>query len=563
MSNNHKLATACTKFFIILCLSFLIIYIRASRVEELGDLLWNEDGKDFLAAAQKYNLLSIILPYGGYLVVVTRLFSCFAVIFPLVYVPLIFFVSTLLIYALSIFLIFDVLYNLNFSFFNGTLVVALFFFMPLHEELLLNLTNSQWFLSGAFILYAVVDKNQNSRVFNVVIGMLCGLNGPFVIFYVPILWIKLYFSEEKKNRELIFTLSFCFFIQFLSVIFFPRSASSSVDISLFTFDYLFFPFKNMISGFFLTPGLWCEVVLWGGIVIGILIRFWGGCKNKEILSEQFRIFLSLFAIAAIVALSSYLVIISSSPTYYEIYSDDVLHSSRYIFLPCSLFLFSVSIILSSRRYLFILSSGCFALLFILNFEFLQRSQVHFNSFLNFSKYAKAIALTNNIGSDLFPKSIWYILIDKKDYLPLIKNRKFSLSKKDIILKDVLLIEEKDTLILDYKNESVSAFILFSPNISCPADTSDVVLKADIESTVPVKIDFMLSPQEENIKESVFTLYHGFDLYEEQFALPYRGLNPKFTIRLTGKPFPIGTTVDRIRTKFKNMEFYCLPPHVSE
>ncbi len=180
-------------YFFVLILSALIIFLRKSD-SILNPQFWAEDGTVFFADQFNCGVSSLIKPYVGYLHLVPRLIALLTHLTgAITFAPLIYNLSS---FAITIFVISQV-FSPRLDL-NGKPILALsLVLVPLRSsEVLLTITNLQWILSVLLvvvILKELPDAKYGSvivqQVSDVVIVVLCGLTGPFIVFLLPFfLW---------------------------------------------------------------------------------------------------------------------------------------------------------------------------------------------------------------------------------------------------------------------------------------------------------------------------------------------------------------------------------------
>lgn len=196
---------------------------------------WAEDGTIWYAMAYDKGIIaSLILPQNGYYQTISKLIAAFSLNFNLLYAPLIFNTSALLIRALLIVFFLSA----RFDYINITprIFISLFIvLMPELAEVHANVTNDHWYLALYLLLVLIANKPQNlfQKIHDSLAVIICGLSGPFIVFMIPIVFAKI-FSEKRLKFTKINIIDYLFliisFVQLLTIML--TSSTTRVDTSL-------------------------------------------------------------------------------------------------------------------------------------------------------------------------------------------------------------------------------------------------------------------------------------------------------------------------------------------
>lgn len=149
---------------------------------------WAEDGSLWYASAYNHGLGDLLAPYAGYFIFVNRIVGLLSLMLPFHVVPIFFNLVALCIQVLPVFLLCSrrlryIIPNRS----TGILLSLLYVAVPNGAEVFTNLTNIQWHLGVAafLVLLAHKDTRWRWRTFDLIVLLLTGLSGPFVIFLLP------------------------------------------------------------------------------------------------------------------------------------------------------------------------------------------------------------------------------------------------------------------------------------------------------------------------------------------------------------------------------------------
>ena len=549
-------------YFAALISCYLILLIKAWYITDTGDLLWIEDGGIFLNLANQFGAQSLLAPYAGYSVLITRLSAWIASFFNYSWQPLVLLICTLSLYALYLFIIYITLLSQNIRKNLIYFSLILLFLLPTNRELILTITNSQWFGGAAFIIYAVAYKKENNFFYNTFIAVLFGLTGPFVIFVIPILLIKYVLLKQKQNKKFYIICSIICIIQIVNILSSKR-ANKILDYQAIpdAIDYSFASIVNTLEiilfGYLYNPTnitiLICIIIIMSIILYYLLINL--NSSNKV---------LSLFFMTISFALlSAFALMVLKEPVWqYLTLMRDVTDSSRYLFIPRYLLLISGIILVNNSQLLSYTLISCFLIISISGFSFLENDKVHFQSFVNFSQYQYVSAVTNPIKLGFFPKSLWFVYLHRDNYKALPKKRIKNLGEEDITSKQAQLVKQDRDLHIIYGDTWANRYadLEFSTPIDCP-DTKDIGLTFQAASSVPVRIEFSIFPLEKSEPFSSISLYQPLYLDTKYMALPFikDGTKARMRLRFVPFPYPIYMQFDKVETTIKDLTLYCLPP----
>jgi len=178
----YNVATEPTRLSV-LFLCFLILLYREPD-GFFNPQFWAEDGAIFFQQNLILGLPALLEPYAGYLHVIPRLISYFSGFFPVSFAPALYNFSALVLTLFVINYLFSPRIQLPFK----PLLAIAIVLVPTDGEILMNITNIQWFLLLILILFIIQDKpnTRNQLLLDTIIITLIGLSGPFIVLFLPL-----------------------------------------------------------------------------------------------------------------------------------------------------------------------------------------------------------------------------------------------------------------------------------------------------------------------------------------------------------------------------------------
>lgn len=434
----------------------------------------------------------------------------------------------------------------------------------MHRELLLNLINSQWFGGAAFIIYTLVYKGNLKPFWNVLITVILGLTRPFCIFLFPFLCIKYFITHKKENSEIFYTVFFIFCIQLSLSLSFNRFSNSNSETFplLINYETILFTLKYIILGYFYNPTSPLKIISVVVILISIIYQL----RFKQ--NERF-IFNLFLGVSFLMLLGFMHKLFTVHSQYYLSLIIMALDSSRYLFIPHYLFAIGGILLVRHSRLLSHIFVSCLFIISIVDFSFLKSDKIHFQSFVNFSRYENILAFTNPLMIGVIPISTWFFYLERDHHQKLPDDRKMSFKQTDMISQQAKITEKNglfQILFGDAWNNRY-ADIEFTKLIDCK-ETKDIGLTFEVSSSVPVRIEFSIHPLEQNVPYSSISLYQYSSLLFDKLssmtkryiALPFPKDNTKTRLKLRLIPYqyPIYTQYNKVETRIKDLALFCLP-----
>jgi hypothetical protein len=182
-------------------LAALLLFSRCpSRL--LRPEIWAEDGSLWLQQAYNLGFRCLGMPAAGYLQTLSRLSAQFAIQLPLTEAPLIFALIAFVVQLAPVVLLLSRRGEVLVPSLPARLLIVLYYIgVPNSFEVYVNLTNAMWHLALVAFLLVVLPKPQTmaGTAVDVILLVLAGLSGPFVLFIAPISWWHA--VEHRRHAE--------------------------------------------------------------------------------------------------------------------------------------------------------------------------------------------------------------------------------------------------------------------------------------------------------------------------------------------------------------------------
>lgn len=517
-------------FFLVVITILLSIRLQKGYIFQNildGKYLWAEDGNIFFNESIKLGFNSIINPYHGYLHLYPRIIALFANFFDLAYLPILYFIGSVLPIFIMIFYIYKFYETFNIKYFFILFVSSLTIILPVSGIVFFNITNVQWILS--IILYLIIfDRNynlissKNIQITNLIFLILLCLTGPFSIFFSFIIIIKIIFEKifgffyyDKNEMIKYFIIFICSLIQIVYLLKSGRILHGYMD-------------KNIIN--------WINNII-------TFISF--GSKNKyKILSIllwilmlyniiKSYVFLKTYKLNDLCSVDSYkilcgiIIFISAIILYFPGLWNCANHISqmrpqgsgeRYFFIPYMLFLLAIPLMIRNTK-IMIFSLVIFSVISINRFTNFKAENLYFQSWCLFSKKVNEVYIPIQPQLAAFPG--WHIyygrnFINKIDHGENINYVKYNLTNIKFI--NYSMDEFRGTLHGD-KN---SYFIIKIPNYYIETSEHfgvEILLDKSKDGWVFIKAYDLFDNLQINIKR-----FYNKGYAKIQFAFPNRNLS---------------------------------------
>ena len=190
---------------LVIAIVILILLIRDTD-SFFNPQLFAEDGSIFFVGQQKLGYKAIFVPYRGYYHVTPRLVAFISDLFPLYYTPEIYCYSALIFTLFtSVFIFLNKTDNRKNRFlFSVALVVV-----PHTCEVFMHNLNIQWILAAVlpFIYIQAPLRKWNQTLLSIILIVLVGFTGPFLVFSFPLIFIRLVVRKKINIHEVLLYIS--------------------------------------------------------------------------------------------------------------------------------------------------------------------------------------------------------------------------------------------------------------------------------------------------------------------------------------------------------------------
>ncbi|MDR1826726.1 MAG: hypothetical protein LBR29_00170 [Methylobacteriaceae bacterium] len=534
---------------------FVVLWARAIRVEAVADLMVGEDAA-FLSQAEAAGIVSLILPYMGYLHTPVRIVAYAASLVDYGWQPTVCFAGTLLIYALAIVILLQNLLSLNLRPLLAGAAVLLIFLQPTDRYTLLGLSTVQWVTGTALTAYALGYRGTNSRIMNWLVVILFGLNGPFAVFLAPFVVLKLFIVKSENNRELHWGLFVAALLQLGCTLFSPRVAGdvAAVGASLTVFrEFLASLFRMSVFEMTGSGSLYSV-----GLVVSAMIAAFALNLKRDDTPDcpENRLVLAWIVVVALFLASTLVAASRLTPEFFDLYTREYGHNQRYLFFPHSMLVLAAFVLARRRPVCAALSAFGFLGLFIANLTMLDRDPTYFRSFLNFSRFRPVYWTINPLKTEN-RTSIWMLRFARKTLEPLDPARVFQVGGEDLTSNDADITGDTGRLTAAFSGDRKSALLTYSRAVDCSA-TSDIGLDMVFSESSAVRLDLVVEPLSGNGPAHISTIYHNFVEEHLQMAVPHIGVPARLSLRVSDNSRPWERPPASVSVNLNRMTFFCLP-----
>lgn len=187
-------------FLAIFSISFIIFVMRRPDIITNAQF-WAEDGAIWYHQANILGpLQSLILPQQGYYQSISKLVASLSLLLPIYYAPLFFNIIGIAVRCWVVMFLLSKrldMYRLPARF----MIAAFVLFMPHLEEVHANITNAHWYLSMLLFMVLIARKPTTlpGKVHDVIALVVAGFSGPFIVFMVPLLALKLVCNAKGEG----------------------------------------------------------------------------------------------------------------------------------------------------------------------------------------------------------------------------------------------------------------------------------------------------------------------------------------------------------------------------
>jgi hypothetical protein len=387
--------------------SFWALWIKCPGLRPIGNFLWGEDSSVFYLDAHLHGLRSLWIPYAGYLEIHQRLWAWLASLFDLVYLPYFYSTGWLLAYGVLCFMIISRGILLGLNPWWACLLSFLITLQPATGEVFFNLTNSQWFLGAALMifLFATPDSRLKPTVPICLFTFILSLTGPYSIFVAPFMILRTLISKNRRQSLILTTLVLlCAGIQIFTLI---HTGRTGPGVSGVQYGNLYKPLRSLF--YFGTHDEWVIAVatlFWGTFMYTILFPF----KSTSLENTARRT--AVLFLAGVVSFKV-------GMTLYAFGNNPMLigalqNGERYRWIPYSLSFFIAAIASIGFKKARILVWGSLGVLCGLQFHTFQYQELNFHSFARFAAY-QAVSIPTSPALASYPG--WHIDSSDRPHIP--------------------------------------------------------------------------------------------------------------------------------------------------
>nr|WP_146219617.1 hypothetical protein [Pseudomonas sp. RW407] len=393
MSFENRLSPAMTsEIKVFLCaLVVALLALRVGNHNLILASLWAEDGTVFLNQANAIGFHSLWLPYNGYLHLYPRITALLATWLPLSAVPLFFNVSWFLAVAAAVFSLYYFARKQAFGPMTCLLLIACVLLQPSSGETLFTLTNAQWFIGIALILYICGPNNPKPNPATYLALALAALTGPFALIALPVLLVQsLYARKAMPSLGSCLILLICSGIQLYFLINSDRMGGSRVLDTNYQ-HWLKALWTSLSFGLSSRTGSICALAIWVIFLTATAKQLRSG--NRQAITLQ----ISLLFLAGLLLAAGMMTEKQAPHTLSPLGAG-----SRYYLIPYTLLI--VSAFLSFRRYpvLGLLALLLFSIICTKGFMKLDRGELQWPAYTRLAKIAGPLYIPIAPNTGAFP-----------------------------------------------------------------------------------------------------------------------------------------------------------------
>lgn len=352
------------KNLLIISIFSLFIFFLRRPTQFLSPSVWAEEGTVVIPDFFTHGIISLFYPVNGYLILITKLISGFALLFPISFYP---YLTLFLSVLFELLVILAIVYTPTLL--KARIVCAIFLlFLPINSEVYVSTLYTFWFASILVFLVALWDDKgdlkttqysrisialQDKRVaISCVYLIVGGLSSPIIVFLSPLIALRFFYQVYLMNRRIslrsiisdpnfpIFvSLNFCTALQLVNIL---QTSSSKQDPIQISGDFII-SILGRFFGFLVSHSDYFETQIFLGTILFLFLFsnfFRIVSKYFKYRKTEYNVFQSLFAhhdIRLIVTLY-YLLSISILATLLRVGGIvDVIHprlaGPRYFFFP--------------------------------------------------------------------------------------------------------------------------------------------------------------------------------------------------------------------------------------
>jgi len=554
MSHKNLIRPFTRLYLLSLFCAYIILLIRAWHIHDSGDLLFNDDIYIYLNAAHRTGIQSLFLAFAGYLNTIIRIFVWVASLFPYIWQPVLLLGFTLLIYAFAVFLILSTLKSHAFNDYTCLLAVILLFIIPSNDDVYLNITNSQWLLGVAFIIYMIASRNHNYSPLGLLIVFILGINGPYSIFILPALLFKNLLKPKKQEFVMTGVIAISAFINIYSG---GSFGELNPEEAVIDSGYSLYLAKYTLLAFFYNLDTVLSVAAISVISLMILYKIFMNIKNHLLLPDTHIIFIA-FLMVSVIILTGFIVRVNTMNSIpFGPVEASIATYNRYLFIPHYLFIIGTVILLHDNRRLCTAALACFTALSLCNLHFFERDRIHFYSYANLANYQTVLVPGNYLGNSYFPKSKNYMSMGIQPHKNLPENNIHHLTLSDRKTDHASIETDNNDLLIRISRNIPEPLTLTFEQISSCNGMKDIALDYGFAANLPIRLEFLIVTQQQSQIAASYFFYPIEEQFQYITALPYI---PDSVLLI--RPYPVfgyeGDSSENADIQLSDLKLYCLP-----
>ncbi|MDR1828850.1 MAG: hypothetical protein LBR29_11000 [Methylobacteriaceae bacterium] len=555
-----------------------VTLLRLLPVHSAADLLYLEDTGNFMVLANGFGVKSLLVTYVGYHHLIIRLIAYFASFFDITLQPLVIMGCVVVVHALCWMLIVTALRSLDLPKSVVFVLAVLLVLQPLHQELMLNLVNSQWWTGTALIIFALGYQGRLGTCTAVTTGLLLGLQGPYSILVFPVLVLKKLWFKDTTPNGLVNSVGLAAGFQLTSMLMNPRHGAqpgASGTLLERAADRVLETAVNLWRGFIYNPADHIGAAIFAGIAMLTVYAFFRGLRGANAGSgrRERREFLLFMLMFCVYTASLFADGFGRDQIVYEGWFPGLAWNNRYLLIPHCLLLVAVTILFGRSARLFGVFAAGFLYLCVTHFSFAERFPTYFSSYANMGRFMETWAPTNPHGYfqiEMFRWNAWYYVFARETYerLPSERIRPVAASEFEFSHVDraspVARFPEYPLTITGR-----TALVTLNTAVSC-SETADIGLEVHLSGSVPfsIRADILGSGR----------AFGAFRLYEArtsgefpvrwkddmiQFAFPRPADHSRLTLSIA--PYISGQAGIGAEPELtlRGMTVVCLPPYAGK
>jgi len=214
---------------ILLAILFAALIISRKPSVLLHAELWGDEGWSFYPDAYAVGWHSLLIPAGGYLDTLQRLVGIAVQPLPLTAVPTVFAIAALCVQVLpALFLVSHRMAAVLPSLPARLGLALLYVVLPNELEFYVNLTNAQWNLAllAFLVLVGAPARSRAGRIADMVVLLLSGLSGPFMLLLLPVSIWQLVERRHPDDRLRLAIVCATALVQLCVILFVPHGGRS-------------------------------------------------------------------------------------------------------------------------------------------------------------------------------------------------------------------------------------------------------------------------------------------------------------------------------------------------